>query len=119
MVIEKVLVDGLSTPETLIHAVPEFDAALAKLPAQINFHAAEEGREIHQADVEILHQAARLQYRFNTIAQARSRLVAPRPRFQRAFAIYHDAAHHHHALAERADRLFRLLVFALRRQRLA
>src|ERR1022692_2955074 len=118
MVIEKVLVDGLTTAEAFVHAMPEGNAALAKFPAQVDLHAAEQGREVHQADIQIFHQATRFQNRLNAFAQARGRVVAARPGFERTVPVHDHAAHHHHVLAEFANHPFGILVFSLRIERL-
>src|ERR1035441_7372845 len=78
MVIDKVLVDGLAAAEAFVHAVPEGNAALAKLPAQVDLRAPEQGWEIDQADIQILHQAARFQHRVNPVAKSRSGVVEAR-----------------------------------------
>src|SRR5262249_21216950 len=58
VVIEKVLVDRLAAAEALVDAVPEADAVLAKLPAEVDFDAAEQRGEVDETGVEIFDQAA-------------------------------------------------------------
>src|SRR5260370_290744 len=72
--IQKVLVNRFAAAEAFVHAVPESNAALPELPAQVDLYAPEQGREIHQADVQGLHQAARLHHRPTPLAHRLSSL---------------------------------------------
>ena len=58
MVVDEVLVDRPAPREAFVDAVPVVDIVLIHAPAQVNFFAAEQRREIDQADVEIFHQNA-------------------------------------------------------------
>ena len=58
MLLQKFLIDGLAAAKALVHAVPESDARLAELPAQINFFAVELSGEVDQADVQVLYYAS-------------------------------------------------------------
>jgi hypothetical protein len=60
MVFEKLLVNRLAAPESLVDAVPELDAALAQLPAEVNFFAVEQRWKIDEPDIEILDHATKL-----------------------------------------------------------
>ena len=56
MVFEKPRVNRLAPAETLVHAMPELNARLAQLPAQVNFLALEERRKVDEPNVQILYQ---------------------------------------------------------------
>src|SRR6185437_16066610 len=56
----KLRVDGLAPGETFVGSVPEPDARLAQLPAEVHLFAAEQRGEVHQPDVEILDDAPEL-----------------------------------------------------------
>ena len=58
VVIQEILVNGLAPAESFVHAVPKLNCRLAQFPAQIDFHPAQEGRKIHQADIQVLQHAA-------------------------------------------------------------
>ena len=114
VVIEKVLIDRLASAETLIDAVPVVDPRLSQFPAEVHFGSAEQSRKVHQADIQILDQAADLLHAFDRIAQSCRSFFAPGLGFHGAIAIDHDAAEHHDALIHRLDRTFRFLVDGLR-----
>src|SRR6516225_10088420 len=56
----EILVNFFAACEALVHAVPVGNRWLTQLPAQVDFAAAEQGREIQQADIEVLDHAAEL-----------------------------------------------------------
>jgi APA family basic amino acid/polyamine antiporter len=51
-------VNGLAAGKAFLRSVPEADAFLAELPAEIHFVAAEQSGEIYQTDVQIFDEAA-------------------------------------------------------------
>src|SRR5437667_491680 len=51
MVVEEILVNGLTAAESFVHRVPERDTGFAEFPTKVDFHAAEQRGEIDQADI--------------------------------------------------------------------
>jgi len=51
-------VEGLAAGEALILAMPEADAFFAEFPAEIHLFMINDGREIEQAGIQVLYQAA-------------------------------------------------------------
>src|SRR5215471_15369465 len=113
VVIEKVLIDGLASAETLVDAVPIVDPRLSQFPAEVDFGSAEQSGKVDQTDIQILDQATDLLYAFDCIAQSCRSLFAPGLGFHCTFTIDHDPAQHHDALVHRLDRALRLLVDTL------
>jgi len=57
MVLQKFLIDRLATPKSLLNAMPELDAGLAQLPAEINLLTVELRGEVNEADIQIFDHA--------------------------------------------------------------
>ena len=60
VMIQKVLVNRFPARESFLRPVPVSDLSLVQLPAQINFLAAEQGREVRQPLIQVLYQHAGL-----------------------------------------------------------
>src|SRR5580658_7809109 len=115
MVFEKSRINRLATPESLVDAVPELDALLTHLPAKVNFFSLEQGREIDEADIQILHQATEF---LNSVEGFLERLSS---RFPGVLLLHHLAAVHSHtarngqALREAVPVFLQLFVLGLQR----
>src|SRR5690242_17752612 len=70
VMLAEIFVDGLAAGEAFVDAVPPGDGGLAKFPAQVNFAALEDGGEIDEANVEVLHHAAEFLHLFDDAAES-------------------------------------------------
>src|SRR5579862_6857574 len=98
MIFEKTRVNRLAAPESLVDAVPELDSRFAQLPAEIDFFALEQHREVDEPDIQILHQAAELVNLLDGLFKSGRGLFA-------AFFLFHDLSPiHPHTAQDRQPR---------------
>ena len=113
MVREKLLINRFTAAEALMNSMPELNAGLAQLPAQINFLAVELSRKVDQANIEVLHYASIFMDLFQRRLQAKREGFAPVFLFLQFGMIYQHAAQHGDPARKTFPLGFRLLVFGL------
>src|SRR3970040_576161 len=105
--------EGLAAGKTFIGAVPPANGILPEFPTEINVLVFQDGRKIHQPNLQILHDAARL---LNLLEGGANRLAGPVAVHLPArglLVIQNDAAGHQNLLSETAQfdfKLFHLLL---------
>jgi len=117
MVLQKFLIDGLTAAKTLVNAVPEPDAGLAELPAQINFLAMELSGEVYQADVQVLYYASIVMDFLEQFLQVKRNVLAPLPLVSHFGMIHQHASEHRDAVGKVLPLFLSLLVFGFERDR--
>jgi len=117
MLLQKFLIDGLAAAKALVHAVPESDARLAELPAQINFFAVELSGEVDQADVQVLYYASILVDFLEQFLQVKRNVLALLPLLPHFGMIHQHASEHRDAVRKVLPVGLSLLVFGFERDR--
>src|SRR5579862_5556667 len=112
MTFQKSGIDGLTAPEPLVYAVPEFYACLAQLPAEINLLALKHAGEVNEPDIQILYQAAELVNLLDGLFKGGRSLFPVLFLLQHPGAIHSHAAHYGQPLGEILPLLFGSLVAA-------
>ncbi len=110
---EKFSIDWFAPAKALLNAMPKLDAALAELPAKINFLAVEERWKIDQADIQILHQTSIFVDFFDGFLELACAGIAPVLAVKQLGVIYHHAALQHDSPLKLLALGFSLLVFGL------
>jgi hypothetical protein len=117
MVLEKLLIDGLTSPKSFLDAVPELDAGLAQFPAKINLFAVELSGEINEADIQILHQASIPVYFFECRLEGARERLAPALLLAHSSMIHQHASQHRDAMREALPVSLGLLILGFDRYR--
>ena len=117
MVFQKFLIDGLAAAKALVNAVPESDARLAQLPAQVNFLAVELSGEVDQADIQVLYYASILVDFLEQFFQVKRNVLAPLPSLPHFGMIHQHASEHRDAMGKVLPLGLSLLVFGFERDR--
>jgi hypothetical protein len=109
MIIEKIPVDRLASRKSLGCAMPVIDVRFVHAPAQVDFLAAKQSREIDQTDIEVLHQDTHFLDPLHRVLQRlRTRIILRFPGFGRR-GVDGNAAHHQNALCQILQKLFGFL----------
>jgi len=109
------MIDWFASAKAFLDAMPKLDAALAELPAKVDFLTVEERREIDQTHIQILHQASIFVDFFDGMLEVPGAGIAPMLAVEQLGVVHHDTALQHDSPLKLLALGLRLLVFGLER----